>query len=245
MELEASGWEWGRGVWILEWAGSFYYAPRWICRGYTSRFLGGAFSDTYFTWDGYWCICIMSSQGFTSGLGCGVFGRVEVNPNLNSTQVLSAPPLLASTGTTCFPFSVLLPSAPPSCCGQRQLPCWLGNVWGSFGDAALNGVEILDSGLGPSGYGFGPWGRGIPNCQKHHSPSLVTPIARVLWFRSSRFSFTLFSRLGGSSVESSIPKFPPQSNIRISVQLLGPSSLCHSHACVLFWFSRIIRTRIL
>ena len=24
-------------------------APRWICRGYTSRFLGGAFSDTYFT----------------------------------------------------------------------------------------------------------------------------------------------------------------------------------------------------
>ena len=36
------------------WSGrAFSYAPRWIHREHTSRFLGGAFSDTYFTWDVY------------------------------------------------------------------------------------------------------------------------------------------------------------------------------------------------
>ena len=117
------------------------------------------------------------------------FGRVEVNPNLNST-LLNAPPLLAST--TCFHFSVLLFLLLLS---MRRFLCRLGNARGAFADEGLNGVEILGSGLEPSGYRFGPWGRDIPNCQKHHLPSLVTPTARVLWFRSPRFSFTLFSRL--------------------------------------------------
>ena len=31
------------------WSGlAFSYAPRWVCRSYTSRFLSGAFADTYF-----------------------------------------------------------------------------------------------------------------------------------------------------------------------------------------------------